>query len=98
MNEFKKNKPCPIFIVMVTIMFIADSIDTYNSGLEAPIIKYTVTDDQLEEALSFSQALSQTADLVSQASGAALLLAAAGNFAIFSFLNALADYGGWAVC
>lgn len=83
---------------MVTIMFIADSIDTYNSGLEAPIIKYTVTDDQLEEALSFSQALSQTADLVSQASGAALLLAAAGNFAIFSFLDALADYGGWAVC
>jgi MFS family permease len=83
-------KSLPIFFIMVIIMFIADSIGTYNSGLEAPIIKHSVPDDHLEEALSFSQALSQTTNLISQASGAALLLVAAGDFAIFSLLNALA--------
>lgn len=78
------------FSLVCLINILSDVISDYRSGLQMPILKKNVAEENLMEAFSFTQMIAFICSLVGQALGVWLLAASNQNFALVALLNALA--------
>ena len=78
------------FSLVCLMNILSDVISDYRSGLQMPILKKNVAEENLMEAFSFTQMITFICNLIGQALGVWLLAASNQNFALVALLNALA--------
>ncbi|MDF2536785.1 MAG: upsA [Bacillales bacterium] len=76
-----------IFLLILLFKVISDIIGSYAEGLEIPLLKINVEDKDLNEAFSFSTAVSHMINIVGQAAGASLIILLSYDYKAFGLIN-----------
>lgn len=77
------------FSIVCFLNIISDCLSDYRGGLQLPIMKKNIPDEDLMEAYSFNQLLSMVCSISGQALGVWLLAISHQNFALVASINAV---------
>ena len=78
------------FSVVCLLNIVSDMMSDYRSGLQMPILKKNLAEEEMMPAFSFMQLIAYLCNLVGQALGVWLLAVSNQQFALVAFINALA--------
>lgn len=79
----------PLFLGLLTINIISDTLGQYGNGLTLPILHRLIPAKELNTAISFQSATGTTVQMVFQAVGASLIVLLDHNYALFGAINAV---------
>ncbi|MDI6552961.1 MFS transporter [Leuconostoc falkenbergense] len=85
------------FIVLLILIFFADTIGSYSNLLMTPVSRYILSDDQLQNAMGLEQAVSITVSLIGGFAGVGLLGLLHQDYAAFSLINAFMFIVAWLI-
>ena len=77
------------FSIVCFLNIVSDCLSDYRGGLQLPIMKKNIPDEDLMEAYSFNQLLSMVCSISGQALGVWLLAISHQNFALVASINAV---------
>ncbi|WDF82794.1 MFS transporter [Lacticaseibacillus pabuli] len=77
----------PLFILLLSINIISDTLGMYAGGMLMPLLKHIVPAEELHQAVSLNSAASTTVELVFQAVGASLIVLLQHNYVVFGLIN-----------
>lgn len=78
------------FSVVCLLNIVSDMMSDYRSGLQMPILKKNLAEEEMMPAFSFMQLITYLCNLAGQALGVWLLAVSNQQFALVAFINALA--------
>ena len=77
------------FSIVCFLNIVSDCLSDYRGGLQLPIMKKNIPDEDLMEAYSFNQLLSMVCSISGQALGVWLLAISHQNFSLVASINAV---------
>lgn len=79
----------PIFIVLLTINMISDSLGLFADSLSLPLLRHLVANGELNNAIGLESGVTSTIQMAFQGVGATLIVWLNDNYSLFGFINAV---------
>lgn len=78
-----------IFLIIVIVNIVSDTLGNYSGSVLIPVMKDIVDDDDREKMTGFGSGINQILTLIGQLMGSVMIVWMSYNYANFSFLNSL---------